>query len=576
MLSLLVVCIAFVSTFAQNLQNHIPKDASVVLTLNPAVLNSKIKFSTLKEFDFVKKGIEEITTQAGPMASEIKKFIDDPAEFGLDMMSSSYGFGKIDGKNVHMGFILKIADKSKFENLINTYVAPMMPVEKAGGLNYFASDGMNVAWNDKHILVSAVELDYQEGEEYQGRKDRIAKEGLTWMKSVMKGNPTNSIMTHPKFKMANVGGDDMNIWGDYETLQEMSQEMQKMGGAGGDPMTQMMQGMLSGFYKDSYLSMGLNFDKGTTKLDTKYFMNNETMDMYRKVFDAPVNKKFLKYIPKNNLGYMSINMNLANLMDILKSSDNPMMAQLPVYESMAVESLKGMGVDMSAEEMYKLWNGDIMFVVTGVKEFEKEVTTFEFDDDFNKKEVKKMKKEQLPEFIMLMSHKNKSGLLSLIDLGKQSSMINEEKGFFSVAVPEMPMDVFMKVQDDMVVVSNIKDVAAKKKIKKVFKRKNLIKGTDAAKILKSSTVMVWNIPETMKVFSDLGMTDSFRGDEEQMLFNMGKDSFKSIEIQSDKKIGQYMSSVMTLNFNNKNMNSLEQIFSMINEVFQSQMGGGSM
>jgi len=135
-------------------------------------------------------------------------------------------------------------------------------------------------------------------------------------------------------------------------------------------------------YEDSYISMGLNFDKGATKLSSEYFMNDQMMDAYRKLSNTTFNKNFLKYLPKDNLGYFSFNFNFNSLVDMVKSSDNPMLAQYPVYEGMALEGLKGIGLEMTADEMYNLWTGDIMVVVTGVKEFEKEVTTYEYDDDF--------------------------------------------------------------------------------------------------------------------------------------------------------------------------------------------------
>jgi uncharacterized protein DUF4836 len=568
--TLFIACFTVLSTYAQNLQNNIPKDATFVLTINPGVLNSKVKFSKLKEFDFFKMGMEEMTKQAGPMAGEIKRFINDPSEFGMDMMSSSYAFGKVDGNNIHMGFILKVSDKSKFDDLIQTYVAPMMPIQKIKNMEYISADGVNMSWNNNQIVISTVELEYEGDEEYEAHKARKEKAATDWMNAIMMGNMTNSIATHSKFKLANVNQDDVNLWMDYESLAEITQNMQ---GVGTDPMTKMVQEMTAGMYQDSYISMGLNFNKGATKLSSRYFMNKEMTDIYSKISDVSYNKNFLKYIPKDNLGYFSFNYNLKNLIDIIKSSDNEMLSQLPVYEGMAVEGMKGMGLDMSADDIYNLWKGDAMFVVTGMKEFEREVTSYEYDDDFNKTEVKEMKKEQLPEFVFMMSHGSKDNVLKIIDLGKQSSMIAAKKGYFQLNLPDMPMDVFMKVENDMILVSNKMDVVTKK-AKKVFKKKNLINPKEAAKIMNSTQRIYWNIPKTMDVMAAMdGMnTDGPQG----MMLNMSKDSFESVVIEMDKKVGASVDADFILNFNNKDMNSLEQIFNMINDAVSNMMGGSSM
>ncbi|MFT5386248.1 MAG: hypothetical protein ACI81W_003661 [Saprospiraceae bacterium] len=558
------------STYAQNLQNNIPKDATFVITINPGVLNSKVKFDKLKEFDFFKMGMEEMTKQAGPMAGELKKFINDPSEFGMDMMSSSYAFGKIDGKNIHMGFVLKVADKSKFDEIIQTYVAPMMPVQKANNMEYISADGVNLSWNSNQIVISSVELDYEGEEEYEAHKERKEKAATDWMNSIMAGSITNSISAHPKFKLANVNQDDINFWSDYASLAEITNDMQ---GAGMNPMAQMVQEMTKGMYQDSYISMGLNFNKGATRLNSRYFMNKEMTDIYSKISDVSYNKKFLQYIPKNNLGYFSFNYNLKNLVDIIKASDNEMLSQLPIYESMAVEGLKGIGLDMTADDIYNLWKGDALLVVTGMKEFEKEVTTYEYDDDFNKTEVKKMKKEQLPEFVFMMSHGSKDNILKIIDLGKQSSMISEKKGFFQVSVPDMPMDVYMKVEKDMILVSNKMDVVTKK-AKKVFKKKSLINPKEALKIMNSTQRIYWNIPKTMDVVA--AMDNMNMDGPEGMMLNMSKDSFESMVFEMNKKVGSSVDGDFILNFNNKDINSMEQIFNMINEAFSTMMGGSSM
>lgn len=570
LLTLCLLCIAFIGVQAQSLQTNIPKDATFVATFNPGVLNSKVKFSKLKEFDFMQMGIKEMIKEAGPMGETLKEYIDDPSKLGIDLLSSFYVFGKVDGENIYMGMTAKMGDASKFDALVNEYIAPMMPVQEAGGMKFLSPDSdARFAWNDKQLFFGGVQLEFGEEEEYTAFKERKEKATQEWVNSIIANKPMNSIATHPKFKAANVNASDMNFWMDYETFAKMTNDLQ----GEANPMAGMMMGMMSGMYEDSYMSMNLNFDQGVTKLSTDYFMNETMMNVYKQVFDGKFNEKFLKYLPKNNLGYFSFNMNINNAIKLVKESENPMLAQYPVYESMALESLKGMGIEMTADDLYNVWGGDMMFVVTGVKEFEQEVTTYEFDDDFNKKEVKKMKKQKLPEFTFLMSHGSKDNVLKFIDLAKQSSMISEEKGMFKVTVPDMPMDVFMSIKDDMIVVSNSEKVPTAK-ANKLYSRDQLLNPKEVMKLTNSVQRVYWDIPGTMKYLEE--MEDMNMDDEQQAIFNMGKDSFKNMVIESDKNIGDSINSTMMLNFNNNNVNALEQIFGMINKVVMSMTDGSSM
>ncbi len=565
------MCLTFMGVQAQGLQTNIPKDATFVLTVNPGVLNSKVKFSKLKEFDFIQMGMKEMIKGAGPMGETVQKYLNDPSELGIDMLSSFYFFGKMEGDDVYMGMTMKMDDASKFNALINEHVAPMMPVQEENGMKFMSPDAdAKFAWNDKQLFFGGVQLKFGEEEEYTEFKERKQKATNDWMSSLISNKPANSIATHPKFQKANVTKDDVNFWMDYETFAKMTNDLQ---GAGADPMAQMMMGMMSGLYEDSYMAMRLNFNKGVTEFATDYFMNETMMNIYEKVFDGDFNEKFLTYMPKNNLGYFSFNLNVNNAIELVKESENPMLAQYPVYESMALESLKGMGIEMTADDLYNLWGGDMMFVVTGVKEFEKEVTTYEFDDDFNKKEITKMEKQRLPEFTFLMSHGSKGNLLKFIDLAKQSSMITEENGLFQVAVPDMPMDVFMSVKDDMLVISNNKKVPTTK-AGKLYRKDQLINPKEAVALSQNVQRVFWDIPGTMKYLEE--MEDMNMDDEQQMLFNMGKDSFKNLIIETSKATGDSMDSVMKLNFNNANVNSLEQLFGIINKAVMTMSGGSSM
>jgi hypothetical protein len=565
------MCLAFIGVQAQSLQTNIPKDATFVLTFNPGVLNSKVKFSKLKEFDFVQMGLKEMVKEAGPMGETLKSYFNDPSQLGIDLLSSFYVFGKVDGENIYMGMTAKMGDVSKFNALVDEYIAPMMPVQEKSGMKYLSPDAdAQFAWNDKQLFFGSVQLEFGEEEEYTEFKNRKEKASTDWLNSIISNKPVNSIASHPKFKAANVNQDDVNFWVDYETFAKVTNEMQ---GQNANPMAGMMMGMMSGLYEDSYMAMRLNFDQGVTKFATDYFMNETMTDIYQKVFDGKFNEKFLKYLPKNNLGYFSFNMNVNNAIQLIKESENPMLAQYPVYEGMALEALKGMGIEMTADDLYKVWGGDMMFVVTGVKEFEKEVTTYEFDDDFNKKEVTKMEKQKFPEFTFLMSHGSKDNVLKFIDLAKQSSMISEDKGLFKVAVPDMPIDIFMSVKDDMLVVSNNKKVLTAKAAK-LYSKSELMNPKEASQLAGSVQRIYWDIPGTMKYLEE--MEDMDLDDNQKELFNMGKDSFKNLVIESSKAKGDSMNSTMKLNFTNDKMNSLEQIFGMINKVVMTMTGGSSM
>ena len=92
---LFLLVVAAMSVQAQDLKQYIPSDASFIVSMDLANLDSKISFDKLKEFDFYKEGMKEFEKEMSGESKELAEALKDPAAYGIDVMSETYMFGNI-------------------------------------------------------------------------------------------------------------------------------------------------------------------------------------------------------------------------------------------------------------------------------------------------------------------------------------------------------------------------------------------------------------------------------------------------------------------------------------------------
>lgn len=74
---------------AQDLKQYIPSDATFVVSMDLANLDSKISFDKLKEFDFYKEGMKEMEKEIYRENKDLAEAFKNPSAYGIDVMGES-------------------------------------------------------------------------------------------------------------------------------------------------------------------------------------------------------------------------------------------------------------------------------------------------------------------------------------------------------------------------------------------------------------------------------------------------------------------------------------------------------
>ncbi len=571
-------CFGLILTFslqAQNPIDYVPDGATVVFRMNPKSLDKKVDLETLMKMDFFDTFLQQMTMASNPEDSDkLYEALRNPSKYGMDLMHESYFVMDMSKEGSFFSYIFKLDQEKKFTYFLkNTLTEGETAVEKKGDfLEANLSSLGNIVWNKDVVIMTSGDVEY-EFEEYTEEEfeaqEKLQKEGVQNFAAQLISKAKPSIKNNVKYAKSN-GKSDMDLWMDYGYIQRMGLNDTPMPIPGLEGLNSMMDSM----YTDSYMTMAMNFNSGAIDMNVNSFMSDEMANMTKGMYESTFNPKLLRYINGTDLmGMISFNYNVENTVKAFQDMLPPDLVGGNMMDSVSMMMEQMLGISMTEQEMYDLWQGDMVMTFNGLQEFQKEMITYDYDDDFNPIEKKEMVTQQLPEFTMLMSTKNEPAWEKFFELGEQMGAIQKKGKYYSMAVPDMPFDVHLGMENGAMVMTNNNDLV-RKRLKKGFKRKNRIDKSYLNLLQNNASAFVWDINKTLDVVSTLGLPMDFTGTQ---IMNASKNTFDSIIATNSRQIiNNTATGNLSFNMVNKNQNSLEQFFNFINDIYISQMGGRSM
>ncbi|AZA78739.1 hypothetical protein EG347_15115 [Chryseobacterium sp. G0186] len=162
------------------------------------------------------------------------------------------------------------------------------------------------------------------------------------------------------------------------------------------------------FFQNMYNSnqaYNLYFDKDKVRLVNNYqHKNTEIQKNISSIYKGKKNKKLLELINDKSVGYYSMNVNGAKCFDVMynllqNSGENEYKKEMELI----METMK---IVLDEEAIAKIAPGNGIFVLNELKSKKVEYTDYEYDADFNEKEVKKTKEIAVPNFTFAFATDN--------------------------------------------------------------------------------------------------------------------------------------------------------------------------
>ncbi|WP_253297050.1 hypothetical protein [Chryseobacterium sp. PCH239] len=187
------------------------------------------------------------------------------------------------------------------------------------------------------------------------------------------------------------------------------------------------------FFKNMYNSnyaYNLYFDKDKVRLVNNYqHKNGDIQKNISAIYKGKKNKKLLELINEKSVGYYAMNVNGAKCFDMMysllqNSGENEYKKEMELI----METMK---IVLDEEAIAKIAPGNGIFVLNELKSKTVEYTDYEYDADFNEKEVKKTKEIAVPNFTFAFATENEgywNRIFDLLTTNKKMSKRFSKKG----------------------------------------------------------------------------------------------------------------------------------------------------
>ena len=478
-------------TNAQNLQQYLPANPTAVVHIKPAVLQAKVDMAELESMAIVKTMMDGLQSMI-PSVSNSEDF--GLSDIGVDTYRDMYFYANSTEGGMVTALLVNLSDRSKLEKNMEGLGYQMKGIEESAFKTYMnneqfisVGDGMAIlgmlsktpepfdpyagySFEDEIVMeeVEEEEIDYDDEEPVFEDHDIEEEEELielptenrfenespslnqAWldenlMKTII---PSGGLTLSKKTKLAK-GKGVMTAWIDYGEMMTSFSSMSGMDAAMGG----MMDNLYGSIYKGMDAFVDLQFNNGEMVMESEYgFPKSLTRGL--DLTDGKVNPKFRKYIKGDNLlGVYSMALNPEAYGNIVKETMLTVMDGMPETMGLGRDLAPLLGVIIDEEAIYDFFKGDMVVALTGMNTFEKTVTTYEYDDDFNPIEKESTVESKIPEFTAMMTIGDKANMQRILNVGKKLGVMENYGKYFQVIAP-IGFDLFMAIENDILLISN--------------------------------------------------------------------------------------------------------------------------
>lgn len=593
---------------AQNLVSYIPSDVSFLFTWNADQLGKKVNTRQLMQqestdliFQQLVQGLDSIQQE------EYRTLMTSPETYGINNNAPIHLAGRWNDAGNYYALLMPLTDVALLENFVARQSAlsdEPLTIEQYGGFSQVKFAGYHLAWNRQMAIVAGgraadiyPEFDwesypYEEGYEYEeemeaaplpeDEEEAVEEEEILpaeeapdavsgWIAELMNRSFPASLLTQPEYVQAVAKPSDAHLWIDYRQFMNMGQSIPMMGGAPGAMGAMgMASQMFDDMYKGAFLSMTMNFNKGELELDSRMLGKGKMIEVMKDAYDTRFNKKMLKYVDSRFLlGYYTIQVDVEKLVEGLKDIIYPAIAEMPMYGESFIRMMDVVGIVVDEDALYDLFKGDIFIALTGVRQAEIPVTSYEYDMDFNPSQTEKIIKKQYPEFLVMTSYGNEENMLKLMRLGESFNAFLNMGEYYQTAGQDETDTYYLALKDGVMLFTNDGGLIEGRLNAGVEKSARLNK-THRKNLRKNVQALYWDVQATWQAVQETSVAEN---DAEMAEIMQGiSDKIADATFVTSRKVKPSIHGKMSLKLKDSESNALEQLAGLLNQLILEAAG----
>lgn len=347
------------------------------------------------------------------------------------------------------------------------------------------------------------------------------------------------------------------FYGDYSELNTFPRIPIGDVNHGMDPYMAFMSsiaGITRGMYRGAFLTGAMHFNNGEVVAEMRTHLNDKMKAWNKRTYKTSISKKLLKYLRGDrSVAYMGFAFHPENAWKVFRE----VMESGPNEKWSAGDFMFLLDAIVDEKALSKIWSGECVAAITGIQSVPKTITTYEYDEDFNQKEVIKEVIQKIPEFTLAFTHKDMDTWKRMMQLGvKYDGMEPMGLNAWKLKGSEEPSasDIYFGLTEDAVLISNSRDLVENKRNTGYTGR--LAHNAEQKKLLKGHNMVMYLNPsqfaELLLSYFNADGSEAAQADLERIYNTM------DYMLISDEKSKEKTSSSMRVKFRDPQKNSLLQ------------------
>jgi hypothetical protein len=532
--SIILCCIAFNVSFAQDVLNIVPSNATVVIKYAGDNFSKTLPVEKLDRYGFIKNDL--FKTLHFDKRTTLKNI-------GIDFGKDFYQYISMDDTCFNFVSLLNIKNEAQFIKFIKTNFGATQTITVKNGYSFMPiSETSYLGWNKNKAVV--VNSSYQNRESYYSyysepvtdttvviATDSIVVEKKEEIVIVPPPAPDTVIEVIPEEKTEEIRQREDSIqhvrdsiynmkWELWSQQQDMIAKKQQQFAADKiiansfagnitsikndvgyqkivDPVahvsawlkTESIFSQYSNYFnKGAYGLLGnavfqntdttadfntavnMYFDKDKLRMESKSFSADAKMNnLMLNVMNSTQNTNLVKYVNPGNIGYFSASINteaMANYYYPLMKKYMTNLYGMNGYADVVDMYIDLLQIIIDEKGIAELLPGNYMFVMHDMKPQIVDYTDYEYDSEYNRKEVKKTRMELSPEFTFAMETRKEDFMQKLANLPvkyakKEGYNYSEKGGYYELVFDtgKYPIkSLYFIVKDGKAIVTTSKEV----------------------------------------------------------------------------------------------------------------------
>lgn len=196
-------------------------------------------------------------------------------------------------------------------------------------------------------------------------------------------------------------------------------------------------------------------DQHTLKLTGTVGVDAEMAKIFKTLYNNKINKKFSQYIPENHLAYASMNISTEGYLKQLPALISRWYAPLAgEYADVVTIAATALEIGLDEKSIGKVMKGDHAFFLNDLQKVTKDYVTYEYDDDYNYKEITKTKDEYVPNFLWMFTSQDQRLYKKILEFAVKKREVSLENGIYKISEQKKLEPIYILFKHDIVFVGS--------------------------------------------------------------------------------------------------------------------------